>query len=177
MSNNISVVPQSLVMRCLKCDYCDKTTDISETIIMYAYGIYHCDEHTENAERDCIQFMREKGIVQFSRIPSGSNLKFLINYLSNKTFGVIRSNQKFEEGWYISKVEELESLVQMLKYLPEKHQLYPWFINVSNGEYTKWTTLYSIIEYLENYGDKNIMNYYKQSLDELNSMIEIVNIS
>lgn len=168
-----SISPHSLVMTPNQCEYCNTTEDISETIIEYLFGINHCKKHSTNADQDCQIFMKKYGIIQFNRIKENTKLKKFIDHIINKSFAVLRSSGKLEFDWHISKIDELQNFTQMIKYLPNKNSVYPWFVNVSNGKYNKWVCIYSIVEYLHNNGDNKIINYYNDSLLELKSMVEL----
>jgi hypothetical protein len=95
--------PFSLVMRENKCYYCDDIfKDIFDYKIEQLYGIRHCKEHKEFAERDCKSEMyKTRKVFITDALDKCEKFRKLISFLKITPINILRTNGDIDYGWCV----------------------------------------------------------------------------
>lgn len=102
MSDAVYIVPTSLVMRKTACFYCGRESTADSHVLVYNYGIRHCEEHRATAGRDIRAFLHTSGLVDVEAAEHYEPLRTLCKYLTAKPVSVLRTNGNVSDGWQLS---------------------------------------------------------------------------
>ena len=98
---NTCLIPHSFVMTRSECDYCS-AKEHSYVMIEYLFGLKSCNEHINNANRDCRAFMHREGYVKLTDAYAHESIGPFLKELENG-FPVIRTSGIVEQGWKLRK--------------------------------------------------------------------------
>lgn len=120
--------PMRLVLIPLQCFYCGNSNEatLHEWRICHLFGLFHCEEHTWCAERDCTQFLKTHGWIRKVDALAHPLLGPFLNALG-PTFPILRTSGEIQQGWFFPLLDE-QVPIRKSKTTQE------WGLNVTNGE-------------------------------------------
>lgn len=121
------LTPIRLVLVPLNCFYCGNATEeeVREYRIYYLFGLFHCQNHAQDAEQDCKRYMRREGIVRIQDALSHGVLGPFLQSLGT-SIPVLRSSGDVETGWFLSQIDHCPLLRR-------SQTLGCWGIQLTNG--------------------------------------------
>ena len=96
----MSVEPTSLVMRKLKCFYCDETQVWDKYAADGVFGIRHCDTHRPNADQDILRFYHESERVLMADLRLHPGISPVLTRFDAPVF-IKRTNGDIDYDWTI----------------------------------------------------------------------------
>lgn len=127
--------PIRLVLVPLRCFYCgnDNEETLREWRICHVFGLFHCEEHTWCAERDCSQFLKTHGWIRKVDALAHPLLGPFLNALG-ATFPILRTSGEIQEGWFFPVLDE-QVPIRKSKTTQE------WGFNLTNGNLARFVPL------------------------------------
>ncbi len=127
--------PIRLCLVPLACFYCGSTAEdtLCEWRIHHLFGLFHCEEHTWAAERDCKNFMREHNIVRKVDAAGHPVLGPFLTALGSN-IPVLRTSGDVQQGWHFAPVDEVPA-IRKSKTTQE------WGFHLTNGISDKFVPL------------------------------------
>ena len=94
-----TLVPTSLIMRRCECFYCG-AEDTGVVVIEHLYGMKVCDNHSQNAKRDCRAYLHRENLVRIKDAFKVPALKCFLDILAaHPHLAVQRTSGEIEEDW------------------------------------------------------------------------------
>ena len=126
------IIPHSLCMRPMTCEYCTQQNTCSVQIV-YLFGILTCNTHRAWGIRDCNAYMHTHKIVRLRDAMKNVDIAECINYLRERdgTFIVTRTNGDRETGWSLT-----DDPYEILKCFDTG-----WAVHATNTQHTKYVPL------------------------------------
>ncbi len=154
-----SLEPVRLVLVPVCCFYCGHAVEeeIAEWRIHHLFGLFHCPTHAGAAERDCKEFMRQRGIVRICDAREHSVLgPFLVSLGS--TIPVLRSSGEVDTNWFIPVLDEVPILRR-------SRTTGAWGFNLTNGSSDKFVPL-------SQFRDTRVVPHMKEEATNLLDSVE-----
>ena len=118
------MLPHSLVLTYMRCDYCNKE-DTKSFLIYDNFGIKTCDDHYELGKRDCKYYLQSNNMIHLQDVQQ------LVDALP-KSFSILRSSGEMQDGWsldfddpYLRKINDTWHIpcVNVEKYLTKRSSM------------------------------------------------------
>jgi len=156
-----SLEPVRLVLVPLCCFYCGHAVEaeIAEWRIHHLFGLFHCPTHAGAAERDCKDFMRQRGIVRICDAREHSVLGPFLTALGS-TIPVLRSSGEVDTNCFFLVLDEVPILRR-------SRTTGVWGFNLTNGSSDKFVPL-------SQFRDPRVYTLLKEEARQLLPSVETV---